>query len=84
VVDRKRDRAADLFAADVMRWTPKPAQAECKRCERLFCYFQIAARRVFCSQCVEIDRREQNEFLRVQRRGRRIVSLRDEYQRRVA
>lgn len=56
-----------------MKWAPKPAQAECKRCERLFCYFQIAARRLFCSLCVEIDRLESLEFSRTQRRKQAAV-----------
>lgn len=33
---------------------PRPMQAECRMCTRLFAYFQTTKRRQFCSPCWEI------------------------------
>lgn len=50
---------------------PRPVQAECKLCTRLFAYFQTTQRRKYCSRCVEIKRRLEmvlsNDFQRQQR-----------------
>lgn len=45
------------------------AQHECKRCEKLFCYFRIAeARRFYCTPCVALERRDLLDFTKMQRR----------------
>jgi hypothetical protein len=44
------------------RYTPKPAQAHCHLCERLFAYFQTSKRRMYCNACVEIERRAAQVF----------------------
>lgn len=49
---------------------PKPAQAECRRCEKLFCYFQRTTRRLYCGLCVEMERIDLLEFTKTQRRQR--------------
>jgi late competence protein required for DNA uptake (superfamily II DNA/RNA helicase) len=46
----------------------KAVQAECRRCEKLFCYFQKCAARIYCAPCVELERLETLEFTRAQRR----------------
>lgn len=33
---------------------PRPAQSECRLCERLFAYFQTTRRRRMCTPCVHI------------------------------
>ena len=50
---------------------PRPMQAECRLCERLFAYFQTTKRRMYCSPCVEIKSRLEtvlsNDFQRRER-----------------
>lgn len=50
----------------------KPAQAHCRLCTRLFCYFQKSKRRTYCSPCVEIERRASNIFFSEKARLERI------------
>lgn len=53
-------------------YTPKPAQAHCRLCTRLFAYFQTSKPRTYCSPCVEIERRSALVFnYDKQRRERR-------------
>ena len=40
----------------------KPAQADCQLCKRLFCYFLVTKRRLYCNACVEIERKSANVF----------------------
>ena len=49
----------------------KPAQAECQLCHRLFCYFVVTKRRMYCGPCSDIERRAAQVFFNeVQRRQR--------------
>jgi hypothetical protein len=51
----------------------RPAQDECRRCEKLFCYFRLPrqhARRRYCTPCVNLERVDLLEFSKVQRRKR--------------
>lgn len=50
------------------RVPPKPAQSECRRCQRLFCYFRTTCTRIYCAPCVELERLESLQFSKVQRR----------------
>ncbi len=36
------------------------AQAECTRCEKLFCYFQVTNARLYCERCKSITQRQEN------------------------
>lgn len=36
---------------------PRPVQACCRLCERLFCYFKLSKPRILCSPCAGIERR---------------------------
>lgn len=51
---------------------PRPAQSVCQLCERLFCYFQRTKRRMYCSPCVEIERRSAVVFSNDKQRRERL------------
>lgn len=53
-------------------YTPKPAQAHCNLCRRLFCYFQTSKRRTYCGPCVEIEKRAALVFSNDRQRRDRI------------
>jgi hypothetical protein len=54
------------------------AQAECERCEKLFCYFRTGtARRHYCGGCVEIERVALLAFTREQRFRQTAATARD-------
>ena len=42
--------------------TAIPAQAECRRCQRLFVYFRARRPRLYCTPCVRAERQDANEF----------------------
>lgn len=68
-----------------MTWQTRPDQAECKRCEKLFCYFRTGTcGRFYCGLCVEIERVELIEFLRAQRYARRMIAAHELAHRRAA
>lgn len=49
----------------------KPAQAYCRLCTRMFCYFLVTKRRMYCGPCVEIERRAANVFFNAQAKAQR-------------
>lgn len=52
-----------------------PVQSECKRCEKLFCYFAHSnSRRLYCSLCVELERLDLLDFRKLQRRKAAVAS----------
>lgn len=53
---------------------PRPAQAECRLCLRLFAYFQTTKRRMYCGPCVEIERRAALVFSNDRKRRERLAA----------
>jgi hypothetical protein len=51
----------------------KPAQAYCKRCKQLFCYFQLRAARFYCGPCVSAERHDLLAFEREREHNERIL-----------
>lgn len=52
---------------------PRPAQAYCRLCERLFCYFKASKPRLQYTPCVGIERMVENAFQRDRRAARRVA-----------
>jgi late competence protein required for DNA uptake (superfamily II DNA/RNA helicase) len=51
---------------------PVPEQTECRRCEKLFCYFRSVGRpRIYCAPCAELERIDANEFNKFWQRQQR-------------
>lgn len=57
-----------------MRVPLKPVQAECRRCEKLFCFFQRTIPRVYCAPCVELERLDLLKFRAEQRRKQAVLA----------
>jgi hypothetical protein len=43
-------------------YKPVPVQSNCRRCDELFCYFKTSKPRLYCTGCVELERRDANAF----------------------
>lgn len=56
---------------------PRPDQAICGRCARLFAYFRTTAPRLICNPCLPLEKADNNKFYNQQATIKRLLARRN-------